>query len=109
MTPAGRVLADASVDHEALVAVLAGTGVTVAPLDGVPAGDDVVGVVAWERRMGEAELAALPGLRVVLTPSVGFDHIDLDAARRHGGAGSATCRTTASRRWPTARSRSPSR
>jgi len=35
--------------------------------------------------MGEAELAGLPGLRVVLTPSVGFDHIDLDAARRHGG------------------------
>jgi len=85
LTPAGRVLADASVDHEALAAALAGTGVAVAPLDGVPAGDDVVGVVAWERRMGEAELAGLPGLRVVLTPSVGFDHIDLDAARRHGG------------------------
>ena len=85
MTPAGRVLADASVDHEALAAALAGTGVTVARLDDAPAGDDVVGVVAWERRMGEAELAGLPGLRVVLTPSVGFDHIDLDAARRHGG------------------------
>ena len=51
----------------------------------MPAGDDVVGVVAWERRVGEAELAGLPGLRIVLTPSVGFDHIDLDAARRHGG------------------------
>ena len=85
MTPAGRVLADASVDHEALAAALAGTGVTVAPLDGGLSGDDVVGVVAWEGRMGEAELAGLPGLRVVLTPSVGFDHIDLDAARRHGG------------------------
>jgi D-3-phosphoglycerate dehydrogenase len=35
--------------------------------------------------VGEAELAALPRLRVVLTPSVGFDHLDLDAARRHGG------------------------
>ena len=30
MTPAGRVLTDASVDHEALAAALAGTGVTVA-------------------------------------------------------------------------------
>lgn len=85
MTAAGRVLADASVDHEALGAALAATGVTVAALDGELSGDDIVGVVAWERPMGEAELARLPALRVVLTPSVGFDHIDLDAARRHGG------------------------
>jgi phosphoglycerate dehydrogenase-like enzyme len=41
--------------------------------------------VAWERPVGEAELAALPRLRVVVTPSVGYDHLDLDAARRHGG------------------------
>jgi D-3-phosphoglycerate dehydrogenase / 2-oxoglutarate reductase len=81
-----RVLADASVDLRALGAALASSGVEVAPLDGSPlAGDDVVGVVAWERPVGEAELAALPNLRVVLTPSVGFDHLDLDAARRHGG------------------------
>jgi D-3-phosphoglycerate dehydrogenase / 2-oxoglutarate reductase len=82
---AGRVLADASVDHEALAAALARANVSVAPLDGALAGDDVVGVVAWERPVGEADLARLPRLRVVLTPSVGFDHIDLDAARRHGG------------------------
>jgi D-3-phosphoglycerate dehydrogenase / 2-oxoglutarate reductase len=80
-----RVLADDSVDREALAAALAPSGVTVAPLDGGPEGDDVVGVVAWERPVGEAELARLPALRIVLTPSVGFDHIDLDAARRHGG------------------------
>jgi D-3-phosphoglycerate dehydrogenase len=85
LTRAARVLADASVDHEALAAALAGTGVVVGALDGAPSGDDVVGVVAWERRVGKAELARLPGLRVVLTPSVGFDHLDLDAARRHGG------------------------
>jgi D-3-phosphoglycerate dehydrogenase / 2-oxoglutarate reductase len=83
---AGRVLADASVDHAALAAALARAGVAVALLDGAPAGDDVVGVVAWERPVGEADLARVPRLRVVLTPSVGFDHIDLDAARRHGGA-----------------------
>ena len=89
MTRAGvatrRVLADTSIDLEALAAALGATGVTVAPLDGGLEGDDVVGVVAWEHRIGAAELAALPGLRVVLTPSVGFDHIDLDAARDHGG------------------------
>ena len=92
MTRAGvatrRVLADTSIDLEALAAALGATGVTVAPLDGGLEGDDVVGVVgvvAWEHRIGATELAALPGLRVVLTPSVGFDHIDLDAARDHGG------------------------
>jgi phosphoglycerate dehydrogenase-like enzyme len=80
-----RVLADDSVDREALAAALARRDVAVAPLDGVLEGDDVVGVVAWERPVGQADLARLPALRVVLTPSVGFDHIDLDAARRHGG------------------------
>jgi phosphoglycerate dehydrogenase-like enzyme len=80
-----RVLADDSVDREALAAALSRPDVTVAPLDGALQGDDVVGVVAWERPVGEADLARLPALRVVLTPSVGFDHIDLDAARRHGG------------------------
>ncbi len=32
--------------------------------------------------MGDAELARLPGLRVVATPSVGYDHVDLEAAGR---------------------------
>jgi D-3-phosphoglycerate dehydrogenase / 2-oxoglutarate reductase len=84
---AGRVLADDSIDRAALGTALAGCGAAVDPLagDGALAGDDVVGVVSWERRVGEPELAALPRLRVVLTPSVGFDHLDLDAARRHGG------------------------
>jgi D-3-phosphoglycerate dehydrogenase / 2-oxoglutarate reductase len=81
----GRVLADDSVDRAALGAALASCGAVVDPLNGAIAGDDVVGVVSWERRVGEAELAALPRVRVVVTPSVGFDHLDLDAARRHGG------------------------
>jgi D-3-phosphoglycerate dehydrogenase len=80
-----RVLADTAVDVAALAAALAPCGVAVEPLNGALSGDDVVGVVSWERPVGEAELAALPRLRVVLTPSVGFDHLDLDAARRHGG------------------------
>jgi D-3-phosphoglycerate dehydrogenase len=83
--PATRVLADEAVDLAALRAALAGTGARVEPLRGAPAGDDVVGVVSWERPVGERELARLPGLRVLATPSVGFDHLDLDAARRHGG------------------------
>jgi D-3-phosphoglycerate dehydrogenase len=84
---AGRVLADDSIDRAALGAALAGSGAVVEEFDGggALAGNDVVGVVSWERRVGEAELAALPRLRVVMTPSVGFDHLDLDAARRHGG------------------------
>jgi D-3-phosphoglycerate dehydrogenase len=82
---ATRVLADGAVDLEALGAALRGTGASVEAVAGPPAGDDVVGLVTWERPVGEAELARLPGLRVLLTPSVGFDHLDLDAARRHGG------------------------
>jgi phosphoglycerate dehydrogenase-like enzyme len=80
-----RVLADPAVDTGALAAALAPCGVAVDGSGGPLRGDDVVGVVAWERPVGAAELAALPRLRVVVTPSVGFDHLDLDAARRHGG------------------------
>lgn len=81
----GRVLADDSVDRAALGAALSSCGAVVDRLNGAIAGDDVVGVVSWERRVGEAELAALPRVRVVVTPSAGSDHLDLDAARRHGG------------------------
>jgi D-3-phosphoglycerate dehydrogenase / 2-oxoglutarate reductase len=79
------VLADGAVDLDALRGELSGTGARVEALGGAPAGDDIVGLVAWERPVGEAELARLPGLRVLVTPSVGYDHLDLDAARRHGG------------------------
>ena len=82
---ATRVLADDAVDLAALRADLAGTGVRVEAAAGPPEGDDVVAVVTWDRAVGEAELARLPALRLLLTPSVGFDHLDLEAARRHGG------------------------
>ena len=81
----GRVLADASLSVEELRALLRGVGVSVERLAGTPGGDDVVALVAWERPVGAAELARLPRLQLVLTPSVGHDHLDLDAARRHGG------------------------
>jgi D-3-phosphoglycerate dehydrogenase len=47
-------------------------------------GDDVVGLIVWGAPVGDAELARLPSLRIVATPSVGYDHIDLEAAGRRG-------------------------
>ena len=47
--------------------------------------DDVVAVFTLPGSpVGEDLLARLPSLRVVATPTVGFDHIDLDAAERRG-------------------------
>lgn len=46
-------------------------------------GDDVVGVLIWQA-VSEEDMADLPKLRVIVTGSIGFDHIDLDAARRRG-------------------------
>ena len=52
-------------------------------------GDDVVGLLTGpDFPVGEAELARLPALQVVATCSVGYDHIDLDAA---AGRGIAVC------------------
>lgn len=46
-------------------------------------GDDVVGVMTWER-IDEADLERMPNLRVIATGSVGYDHIDVEAAGRRG-------------------------
>jgi D-3-phosphoglycerate dehydrogenase / 2-oxoglutarate reductase len=47
--------------------------------------DDVVAVLTLPRHpVGEDLLARLPALRVVGTASVGFDHVDLEAADRRG-------------------------
>jgi D-3-phosphoglycerate dehydrogenase len=49
--------------------------------------DDVVAVLTLPRRpVGEELMSRLPALRVIGTASVGFDHIDLDAADRRGVA-----------------------
>jgi D-3-phosphoglycerate dehydrogenase len=49
--------------------------------------EDVVAVLTMpERPVGEELMARLPGLRVVGTATVGFDHIDLDATERRGVA-----------------------
>ena len=47
------------------------------------AGDDVVAIITWDR-VDEADLERLPSLRVIATGSVGYDHIDVAAARRRG-------------------------
>ena len=49
-----------------------------------PAGDFVAFLSLLRRRMGEEELAGLPGLRVLAQCAVGYDNIDLEAAARRG-------------------------
>jgi D-3-phosphoglycerate dehydrogenase / 2-oxoglutarate reductase len=48
--------------------------------------DDVVGVLTIGEPVGAKLFAQLPALRVVATATVGFDHIDIDAAEEHGVA-----------------------
>jgi phosphoglycerate dehydrogenase-like enzyme len=48
-------------------------------------GDDVVGLLTGpDFPVGDEELARLPALEVVATCSVGYDHIDVDAAAERG-------------------------
>jgi glyoxylate reductase len=53
-----------------------------APLPARPDVDAIVPLVS--QRVGEAELAGLPSLRVVANYGVGYDNIDLSAAARRG-------------------------
>jgi D-3-phosphoglycerate dehydrogenase len=46
-------------------------------------GDDVVGLMTWDR-VDAKDIERLPNLRVIVTGSVGFDHIDVAAAKRRG-------------------------
>jgi len=48
--------------------------------------DDVVAVLTIEEPVGVELFARLPGLRVVGTATVGFDHIDIEAAEERGVA-----------------------
>ena len=49
------------------------------------AGDDVVGLLTGpDYPVGPEELERLPALRIVATCSVGYDHVDLDAAAERG-------------------------
>jgi D-3-phosphoglycerate dehydrogenase / 2-oxoglutarate reductase len=62
-----------------------GLGLTVERRAAMPADPAVVGLVAGpDVPVGAPELAGLPALRVVATPSTGFDHLDLDALAAAG-------------------------
>jgi D-3-phosphoglycerate dehydrogenase len=77
-------MVDEVVDVERVRALLGDVDVDVEPLREPLEGDDVVAVVTWEVPVGDAQLERLPSLRLLMTPSVGFDHLDVDAARRRG-------------------------
>jgi D-3-phosphoglycerate dehydrogenase len=74
-----RVRCDATFPLETARAILAGIDV-----DGPPwSGDDVVGLLSFEP-VTAADVERLPGLRVIATPSVGYDHVDVAAATSRG-------------------------
>jgi D-3-phosphoglycerate dehydrogenase len=62
-----------------------GLAVTVEQRSSMPADPAVVGLVAGpDVPVGAAELQGLPSLRVVATPSTGYDHLDLEALAAAG-------------------------
>jgi D-3-phosphoglycerate dehydrogenase / 2-oxoglutarate reductase len=76
-----RVLCDELTPADRIGAVLAEH---VVETSGPPwSGDDVVALVSFAPVTGE-DLDRLPALRVVSTPSVGFDHVDVGAATARG-------------------------
>jgi D-3-phosphoglycerate dehydrogenase / 2-oxoglutarate reductase len=78
-----RVLCDATVPLELTRDALAGAGVAV-DLSAPPwSGEDVVALVSFAP-VTAADLDRLPALRVIAAPSVGYDHVDVDAAERRG-------------------------
>jgi D-3-phosphoglycerate dehydrogenase len=79
-----KALIDPVLDLDRVRARLDGAGVAVEAIRGPLGGDDVVAVVTWDTPVAEAQLARLPNVRLVMTPSVGFDHLDVAAARRRG-------------------------
>jgi D-3-phosphoglycerate dehydrogenase / 2-oxoglutarate reductase len=76
-----RVLCDSSFPLERTRDVLAGAEVAVGSSPW--SGEDVVGLLSFEPVTAD-DLARLPALTVVATPSVGFDHVDVEAATRRG-------------------------
>ncbi len=63
----------------------AGLDVSVERREAIPSGSAVVALVAGpDFRVGPQEVAGLPELRVVATPSTGFDHLDVGALAAAG-------------------------
>lgn len=78
-----RVLCDPSVSLERVRAVLESSEIGVELSSPPWSGDDVVGLVSWAPVVAH-DLDRLRALRVIATPSVGIDHVDVEAATRRG-------------------------
>ena len=78
-----RVLCDPSVSLEAMRELLGGSEVTLETSSPPWSGDDVVGLVSWEPVTAD-DIGRLSSLRVIATPSVGIDHVDVEAATSRG-------------------------
>ena len=78
-----RVLCDPSFPLERVREILGGAGVEVETSSSPWSGDDVVGLLSFEPVTTD-DVARLPALRVLATPSVGFDHLDVETATQRG-------------------------
>jgi D-3-phosphoglycerate dehydrogenase / 2-oxoglutarate reductase len=78
-----RVLCDSTVPLELTRDALAAAGVTVERSAPPWSGEDVVALISFAP-VTASDLERLPALRVIAAPSVGFDHVDVEAAARHG-------------------------
>jgi len=78
-----RVLCDPTFPLERAREVLKGAVLEIEHANGPVGGDDVVALLSFEP-VTAADIARLPSLRVIATPSVGFDHVDVEAATRRG-------------------------
>jgi D-3-phosphoglycerate dehydrogenase / 2-oxoglutarate reductase len=78
-----RLLCDRSLPLEQVRELLRVPAVDVEASSPPWAGDDVVAVLSFEP-VAAVDLVRLPALRVVATPSVGYDHLDVASATRHG-------------------------
>jgi D-3-phosphoglycerate dehydrogenase len=83
-TNARVIVAEPSYDLALARGLLAGVA-EVEARDPPWAGEEIVGLlVGPDQPVGERELEALPGLVIVATCSVGYDHVDVEAAERRG-------------------------
>jgi D-3-phosphoglycerate dehydrogenase len=80
----GRVIAEAPLfPVDTVRELLDGTGLVVESIPRPWQGDDIVGVLIWQRISAD-DVDRLPGLRAIVTGSIGTDHIDLDATAKRG-------------------------
>ncbi len=78
-----RVLCDRSFPVERVGEELVTAAVDVEVGSSPWSGDDVAGLLTFEA-VAEDDLARLPALQVIATPSIGFDHLDVTAATQRG-------------------------